>query len=83
MNKNIDIRYKKCKVEAFIKSLVMVVELKTSSAEKKLHIKIILKFGGHFVNSNNVDMSYLRCCCLFVNLSSCVRNATDNHADCV
>ena len=56
MNKNIDIQTKECKVEACIMSSGMVVELKMSFAEKKWHIKIILKFGGHFVNGNNVDM---------------------------
>ena len=60
MNKNIDIQNTKCKVEACIKSLGMVVELQTTYAEKKSHIKIILNFGGHFVNGNDVDMSYLR-----------------------
>ena len=38
----------------------MVFELKTSSVVKKQHIKIVLKFGGHFVSGNDVDMSYLR-----------------------
>ena len=31
-----------------------------SSIVKNQHIKIVLKFGGHFVSSNDVDMSYLR-----------------------
>ena len=41
----------------------MVVKLGMSPVEKKYHIKIILKFGGHFVNGNDVDMSYLRKLC--------------------
>ena len=60
MKRNINIQNKKYKVEACVKTSDIVVELKTASTEKKLHIKIILKFGGHFVNGNDVDMSYLR-----------------------
>ena len=47
----------KCKVKACIKSPGMVVEFETSSSEKK-HIKIMQNFGGYFVNTNKVGMSY-------------------------
>ena len=60
MKRNIDIQNKKYKVEACLKTSDMVVEHKTASTEKNSILKIILKFGGHFVNGNDVDMSYLR-----------------------
>ena len=60
LNYNTDIRNNHCKVKTCIKSSDMDIELETSLAEWKYRIKIVLNFGRHFVNGNNVDMSYLR-----------------------
>ena len=60
LNYNTDIRNNQCKVQTCIKSSDMVIELETSLAERKYRIKIVLNFGRHFVNGNDVDMSYLR-----------------------
>ena len=57
LNYNTDIRNNQCKVQTCIKSSDMVIELETSSAERKYCIKIALNFGHHFVNGNDVDMA--------------------------
>ena len=74
LNYNTDIQNTQCKVQTCIKSSDMVIEFEMSSAERKYRIIIVLDFGHHFVNGNDVDMSYLQKHAFLSTFTICMKN---------